>query len=320
MREKYKIFNNDCEIILKDYKDHFQSIYFDPPFNSDREYKLNKNEDTGFNDKWDDNSYYEFIRNKVICLNRVLKPAGSLFFHISSREMFIPMTILNDIFPYVFPIFWKKSRSKNNVKNTLGTCVDVIFWCSKTNKPDFYSVYQPLNEYYLNGSYKYKDGIGKYALGHLVKTAPYATKSADRLYEIKVNGMLFKPQYGWRLSKDDLLNLLKEDKVHIPKKSGSNLYKKIYLHESKGKPATDLWDDIHALAQGGEERIYPTQKPEKLLERIILMSSQPGDFVLDPMCGSGTFGVAALKNGRKPVLIDINKDAVEIAKKRLDNE
>ena len=63
---------------------------------------------------------------------------------------------------------------------------------------------------------------------------------------------------------------------------------------------------------GGDDRKYPTQKPVKLLERLIEMSSDPGDIILDPMSGSGTTGVAARNLGRKAVLFEQNPEAVEI--------
>jgi site-specific DNA-methyltransferase (adenine-specific) len=65
------------------------------------------------------------------------------------------------------------------------------------------------------------------------------------------------------------------------------------------------------------ERRYPTEKPIKLLERLILISTNENDIVLDPMCGSGTTGEACRKLNRKCVLNDANKDAINVVKKRL---
>ena len=79
----------------------------------------------------------------------------------------------------------------------------------------------------------------------------------------------------------------------------------------------DLWDDIHSIAMGNERRLYPTEKPEKLLERIIEMSSDVGDLVLDPVAGSGTTGVVAQNLKRRFVLFDINPAAIEVAKERI---
>ena len=119
------------------------------------------------------------------------------------------------------------------------------------------------------------------------------------------------------MSIEDLEVLIKEDRIHFPTKKGANVYKKIYKHESKGKPATDLWDDIHSISMGAEKREWPTQKPAKLLERIILMSSDEGDIILDPVAGGGTTGVAAKKLNRQYILFDVNPDAIKLCTKNL---
>ena len=93
---------------------------------------------------------------------------------------------------------------------------------------------------------------------------------------------------------------------------------KIYLHEHPGKLCTDLWDDIHSISQGSEIRKYPTAKPIKLLERIIQISSNEGDYVYDPMCGSGTTAQAAKNLNRKCIINDINRDIVPIVQSRFN--
>jgi site-specific DNA-methyltransferase (adenine-specific) len=87
-----------------------------------------------------------------------------------------------------------------------------------------------------------------------------------------------------------------------------------------GKLPTDVWW-MTIVPPGGKERTgYPTQKPVRLLERIVAASSRPGDLVLDPYAGSGTTGVAAARLGRRWLLADRNPAAVEIARRRLAAE
>jgi site-specific DNA-methyltransferase (adenine-specific) len=86
---------------------------------------------------------------------------------------------------------------------------------------------------------------------------------------------------------------------------------------ARGKLPTDVWW-MTIVAPGSRERTgYPTQKPVRLLERIVAASSRPGDLVLDPYAGSGTTGVAADRLGRRWILIDRNPTAVEIARERM---
>ena len=141
-------------------------------------------------------------------------------------------------------------------------------------------------------------------------------------YEMKelvgknISGYTFNPTTGWRISKPDLEKLEQDNRLHFPKKIGGKLYKKIYLIENPGKPCTDLWDDIHSISQGSEGRKYPTAKPVKLLERLIEISTDKEDVVLDPMCGSGTTGSACVNLERKCLLNDANREVVEIVKYR----
>lgn len=93
-----------------------------------------------------------------------------------------------------------------------------------------------------------------------------------------------------------------------------------YLDELKGIPMGDVWDDIMSFQQAAtstELLGYPTQKPEKLVERIILASSNPGDIVFDCFMGSGTTQAVAMKLGRRFIGADINLGAIQITTKRL---
>ena len=317
----FKIIHSDSLTALQSVKDSgiVSTVYFDPPFNTGRDFTMSPDDKTGFGDKFDSDSDYESLIDPIVAeCHRLLKEDGSFFFHISAAEMLIPHKVCSKYFSHIQPIFWQRSRSKNNVKKKLGSVVDVIFWCSKGKKRKYNLVYQKLDDYYATNSYKNKDERGSYALGHIVYSRTQKSKDKSRYYKVELGEKTFNPEYGWRVSQQDLQALIEDNRIHVPQKRG-NLYRKIYMHESKGKPATNLWDDIHSIAMGSEERKYPTQKPLMLLERIIEMSSDPGDLVLDPMAGSGTTGIAALKLGRTVVLIDRNPDAIEIMERKINS-
>ena len=86
---------------------------------------------------------------------------------------------------------------------------------------------------------------------------------------------------------------------------------------ARGKLPTDTWWLTIVPTNGRERTGYPTQKPLKLLERVVRASSNPGDLVADFFCGSGTTGVAAKKLGRRYLLVDDNPDAIRITNERL---
>jgi site-specific DNA-methyltransferase (adenine-specific) len=289
-----------------------QTVYVDPPFNSGRNYALEMGSDVGFGDKWTDESYKEFVESLVDACLPKLKKDGSFFFHISTDQMWIPEQVLRAKFNHVRPIFWKRCRSKNNVKKTLGAAVDIVFWCYQLEKRKFNMVYQALDEYYSEHSFTNKDERGAFALGHIV---PDRTRTGN-IYPFTIEGRTFNPERGWRMKQEELRALADDNRLYVPKGAKANLYKKIYKDESLGKPALDLWDDIPSIAQGAEVRNYPTAKPIKLLERILSMTTNENDLVLDPCGGSGTTGAAALALGRRCVLMDTNPQAIEIMRAR----
>ena len=305
----------DClqELEMATANETVQTIYLDPPFDSNRVYKLSAESDIGFNDKWKEEDYESFIEKVIALCFQKLKSTGTLFFHISADRMFIPQKLLVKKFAIVQPIFWKRCRSKNNVTSKLGATIDVIFKCNKSKNFKFNMVHQAKDEKYLENSFKNKDAErGNYALGHIV-TEP---SKKGYMYEYEFNGTVYNPKTGWRIKKEELDILKNENRLHIPKTKNAKLYKKIYLSENPGKPCTDLWDDIHSIAQGAEIRKYPTAKPIALLERIIQISTDEGDLVLDPMCGSGTTGEACKNLNRRCILFDENPEVVTILQER----
>ena len=193
-----------------------QTIYFDPPFNTQKVWTLSPDDETGFSDIWESNqTYIDFIEPLIKKCKKKLKKGGSFFFHISAEEMLIPQMICNKHFKRVQPIFWKRSRSKNNTKSKLGTSIDVIFWCSADKKPKFNMVYQELDSYYAENSYKNKDERGNYALGHIVYTPTQRTKKEDRLYTYTHDGFTYAPETGWRTSKEKLAELISDNRMNL---------------------------------------------------------------------------------------------------------
>jgi site-specific DNA-methyltransferase (adenine-specific) len=85
---------------------------------------------------------------------------------------------------------------------------------------------------------------------------------------------------------------------------------------ARGKTLTDTWWHTIVSPTGKEKTGYPTQKPLGVIERIVRASSQPGDLVLDFFAGSGTTGEAALRNGRRFLLVDANPEAIEVMRRR----
>jgi site-specific DNA-methyltransferase (adenine-specific) len=120
----------------------------------------------------------------------------------------------------------------------------------------------------------------------------------------------------WRMPVETMERLDHEGRLHFTRSGGIRL--KRYLDEARGVPMQALWNDIPAINSQAQERLgYPTQKPIALLERIIAVSSNEGDLVLDPFCGCGTAVHAAQKLGRRWAGIDLSDLAIDFAERRM---
>ena len=317
LRLEYVV-GNAFEVLETDTKT-YQCIYLDPPYASGRDYKFaEKDETAAFTDKFTPEKYKEWLSKLIqLCKKRLAKD-GTLWFHIAAEYSFLPEQVLRGEFKEVEKNFWKKSHGKNTVKNKMGAVIDILFRCYNST-PIFNLQYVPLDAYYFENSYKNKDERGLYALGSLRFDK---TRSGNN-YEITQNGITYKAPYGWKIRKEEMERLISENRIHfVPPndKREGNLYKKLYKAECKGKPLSNLWDDISYITRTQQDpRTYPTQKPLKLLQRIIQISTNEGDFVLDPTAGSGTTGVACKTLGRSASLIDINADGKKIFEKRLSD-
>ena len=300
----------------------FQCIYLDPPFDLGRTFKYSAVlEGPEFQDTWNGDEYAVWLDQLLGQCKKVLAKDGTLFLHMSAGQSLVPEMVLNKHFSKVEKIFWQKAHGKNTVKKKLGAVVDIIFMASG-NKRKFNLMYSPLDDYYLENSYKNKDDRGFYALGAIKHDK---TRKSAHHYTVEdpKTGKLYKSEevapYGWRLSEEEMKRMVEEDRIHFPKKEGATLYKKLYKDEVKGVPLSDMWTDIHYITRTDQDkRYYPTQKPFKLLRRIIAIASDPGDWVLDPCAGSGTTGAAALSLGRHAYMIDINPEAIPIIEERLE--
>lgn len=317
-KKMVNLINGDSLEILEKMNDEFDLIYLDPPFDTGRDFKYSKKStNIEFTDKWIGTEYEEWLDKLISLCKKRLKKDGNLFFHISAELSLTPSIVLNRHFKKVEPIFWKKAHGKNTVKKKLGSVIDIIFKASENNSY-FNLLYEPLDKYYFENSYKNKDSRGYYALGSLV----HDKSRGGYDFDVKKDGVVYKAPYGWKKNKKEINRLIKEGRIHFAKKYNGHaprIYKKLYKHECKGKPMSNLWTDISYITRTTkDERLYPTQKPLQLLERIIEMGCKNNGKVLDPVAGSGTTGVAALNKKRSVTLIDINKKSIEIIKKRLD--
>lgn len=294
----------------------FDLIYLDPPYETNRTFTVNHlDDDTGFKDIWKENKYVEWLEKIIKHLESMLSINGTLVFHISSENSFVAESVLRQYFKKIQKIYWKRCHGKNTVKNKLGEVIDILFACTNATHGIFNLLYIPIHEDSV-WAFKNKDNVGAYSLGAL----KHDRTRSGYMYTIEKDGVRYENKYGWKQKKEIVEELIQQNRIHfVPKQK--NMYVKIYKHEHKGIPLSNFWNDIHSITRTSKDpRIYPTQKPQKLLERIIKLYSNENSYILDPVCGSGTTGFVGDKLNRKCVLCDINKDTLGIIKKRFEDK
>ena len=290
----------------------FDLVYLDPPFGLQRDFNMVEEDgrEKGFSDSWESfDDYIHWYANIVIQAYYKLDKNGWMYLH---NNFIGNALVLSKVTPEIRDNFytnisWKRSGPKNNIKNGWGNIVDSIMVVKKGN-PYFEVEYTSLDPVYSANSFKNKDEVGYYALA---KVTGEKSRPCTR-FEYKG----YNPQYGFRITIEKLKELDEQNRLHY---GANNLYKKIYSHESKGVPIQNFWDDVYFISRSEKnKRKYPTQKPIKLLERIIKSSCPRDGWVLDPFCGSGTSAIASFNLGRNCVTMDINTDAIEIATETVD--
>ena len=298
-------------------------IYIDPPFNSNRNYEVfwgETKEKRAFEDRHENTkAYIDYMRPRCVQLARVLKKTGSFYYHCDWHASHYVKVMLDQIFSennFVNEIVWKRSDAKSDVgqgAKHFGRVHDSIFYYSGgDDEYTFNAKFTPLPQSTIDSWYKHvEEGTGR-RYNKADVTGPGGAAKGCPVFEWK--GIT----RAWRYSKANMERLEKEGRL-VYSKTGM-VYQKRYLDESKGVSLSSWWDDIDMLRginAGGERLGYPTQKPLKLLERIIEVSSNENDIVLDAFCGCGTALVAAQKLKRQWIGIDISPTACRVMAKRL---
>lgn len=284
----------------------FDLIYMDPPFGLQRDFKMLEEDGTekGFEDNW--SSFDDYVNWYADIINKgwnKLNKNGWMYLHNNfiGNALVLSSVNLEIRNSFYTNISWKRSGPKNNIKNGWGNIVDSIMVIRKGN-PYFEVEYTDLDAKYEKNSFKNKDEKGYYALA---KTTGEKSRPS-RIFTFKG----YNPQYGWRVSEDMLIEMDQNNLLHYGK---NMIYKKIYLEDNKGVPVQNLWDDVYFISRSeSNKRKYPTQKPLKLLERIIKSSCPQNGWVFDPFCGSGTTAIAAQLLNRNCVTCDINIQSIQL--------
>jgi DNA modification methylase len=296
------IVGDNLDMIKHIQSDTIDLIYFDPPFNTGRNFY-------DFDDKFTSKEdYIQFIKLRIIECFRVLKNTGTMVIHIEPRVSHYFRFICDEIFGennFRNEIVWQTGGNAKN-KYKLNRFHDTLIVYSKNNKCQ---IFNPLyfdydEEYKKKSNVKFCDNRKKeYVTTALYNSQPDVNPRMNLRY--KWNGH----EKQWYVSEEKMKTLHEDNRLEYNKEGVPRI--KRYLDEMEGVPLRDIWCDINNV-QSGEKINYATQKPVKLLERIVKLYSNENALCLDIFAGSGTLGRACISSNRRYILIDLNEKGKEL--------
>ena len=326
-----------------------QCIYIDPPygikFNSNfqwsttsRDVKDGKADHItrepeqvkAFRDTWRDgiHSYLTYLRDRLTVARDLLSESGSIFVQIGDENVHRVRALMDDVFGegnHVANVVVLKTSSQTS--EHLAGIVDYVIWYARTKERLKYRQLNRPKRLGEKGTTQYVwEQAGTLEDFRLVKDIEPQGRvfAVDNLasqsgggttrFEYRIGDKKFRvTKGGW---KTNLKGMERLEKAHRLKPIGNTLMYRRFLSDFSVYPIANVWDDV--LATGfSEEKLYVVQSSQKLIQRCILMTTDPGDLVLDPTCGSGTTAYVAEQWGRRWITIDTSRVALALARARV---
>jgi adenine-specific DNA-methyltransferase len=333
-----------------------QCIYFDPPygikFNSNFQWSTTSRDvndgNTGhitrepeqvkaFRDTWRDgiHSYLTYLRDRLTVARDLLTESGSIFVQIGDENVHRVRALMDEIFGEensLSIITLTKAASQSS--ELLAGVNDFILWYArKRDSVKYRALYQerkPIerpDERYIcveepNGtihdlSFKQKLGLDPIPTGRFLRmiTVTSQTGSDTSRFHYEFWGRTFRPPgtRGWSTNFAGLQRVEHADRMWA---AGAALRWKNFHTDYAYRPQVSLWDDIRSSGFG-TSKTYIVQTLPEVIQRCILMSTEPGDLVVDPTCGSGTTATVAEQWGRRWITIDTSRVALALARARI---
>lgn len=328
-----------------------QTIYIDPPYGikfgsnwqvstRKREVKDNKVEDfvrqpeqiKAFRDTWQlgIHSYLSYLRDRLIASRELLTESGSCFVQISEDNVHMIRSLMDEVFGsenFVNQIIFTKTQPLG--ANFLPvTCDYVIFYAKNISSLKYRQLFIT-KDVGKDTGYKFielpdgsrrtitaeeskdysllPEGTDFFTLGNLASTG--VTQSC--LYDFEMNGRIFSPKgKSWKTNKSGMLNLIRKNRIYL---AGNT---PMYVQKFSDFPVKTL-SSVWADTRGEMNMEYVVQTSIEVIKRCLLMSTDPGDIVLDPTCGSGTTAYVAEQWGRRWITTDTSRVALALARTRL---
>jgi len=330
-----------------------QMIYMDPPYGikygSNWQIKLNdktvKDTDddlTGepevikaFRDTWElgIHSFLSYVRDRLVIARELLASTGSCFVQISDENQHLVRGVMDEVFGsenFVSLITFRKTNKALGAK-LLGRVTDYIIWYAKDKEDIKYRDLKTLKSLEDNiSSFQWieeQDGKRRKSTeedivafredkldGRFFTPVPLTSSGYTEscTYEFEYQGVTYRTptRKSWVTTFDGMKRLIEKNRLFI---MGSTPFWAQYLEELSTVSLDNVWDDT----RGELSKVYVVQTTLEVIKRCLLMTTDPGDLVLDPTCGSGTMAFATEQYGRRWITVDTSRIALSTAKTRL---
>ena len=323
-----------------------QMVYMDPPYGikygsnfqpfvNKRDVKDGKDEDLtsepemikAFRDTWElgIHSYLAYMKDRLLLAKKLLHESGSVFVQISDENLQYVCDILSEVFDKKNMIAVIPFRTKKMPLNlsTLDSICDYVIWFAKDkDKIKYRKIFTEKKA--EDGFYTYieddqgtirkiqpDDDLTKVKL-FLPLNINSSGLTPSCVFDVKFNGKIYKPRdnHSWMTNPKGMQRLIELGRIFA---TGNVLYYKLYHADYPVKGLDNMWIDT----MGAFGKRYVVQTSEKVIQRCMLMTTDPGDLVFDPTCGSGTTGYVAEQWGRRWITCDTSRVAITLAKQRL---
>lgn len=332
-----------------------QMIYIDPPYGirygsnfqpfvNKRDVKDRKDEDLtqepemikAFRDTWElgIHSYLAYLRDRLTLARNLLSETGSVFVQIGDENVHLIRNLLDEVFgvsSFVAEIFVEKTSGSS--MEHVDRVVDIIVWYAKDKSRMKYRE-QFSDKKFRDFSYEYKfidtesgqrrrlskaeledaertdDAEGVFA----VKPLTSQTNASTTVYDYNFRGIRYESgKRQWATPAAGMARIQKSGRIET---RASSIGFVRYFSDFPVVPTTNIWTDT-GTGSFTDEKVYVVQTSAKAVERCILMTTEPGDIVFDPTCGSGTTAYVAEKWGCRWMTCDTSRVAITLAKQRL---
>ena len=336
-------------------KGQVQTIYIDPPYGikfgsnwqvSTRKRDVRDGKDTdltrqpeqvrAYRDTWElgIHSYLSYLRDRLVIARELLTESGSVFVQIGDENVHVVRTVLDEVFGsanFVSQIAFKKTTAQTS--DYLSGALDYLLLYAKSLPDLKYRRLFHSKEIGGEGGGEYQyvqlsdgstrrltpeevqrpgglpPGARAFAIGDLTSQRPPGS------FPVEFEGQTFTPKSNyWKTGASGMTRLVHADRIV---RSGTILKYRRFFDDFPAMSIANYWVDTSSGASRADPKIYAVQTTSRVIQRCLLMTTDPGDLVLDPTCGSGTTAYVAEQWGRRWITVDTSRVALALARSRL---